>query len=271
MEETTAEYAVQDLAPPVELRVRLRTTVAAKTDVGRVRENNEDKFEFFVPEDDRSLATRGHIYVVCDGMGGHEAGQIASELTSKTFIDVYRNHPSEDPMAAMNAAVQAANRFVLDNARTFPKRRGMGTTLTVLILIQDKAYVVNVGDSRIYRLRDGELQRLTVDHTVVEDYVRLGMLTEEEAQLHPHKHMLTRAIGQEGVVHPDIEVHDLVAGDLFLLCSDGVINHVEDTTIGETLRSRALGDAAWGLVGQALLGGGSDNATVLLVRVDEIL
>jgi protein phosphatase len=203
-------------------------------------------------------------------MGGHEAGQIASELTCKTFIDVYLNHPSADPMAAMSAAVQAANRFVLDNARTFPKRRGMGTTLTALILLQDQAYAVNVGDSRIYRLRNGELLRLTMDHTVIEEYVRAGLLTPEQAAVHPQKHVLTRAIGGDTDVRPDFEVHELKAGDTFLLCSDGVINHVDDDHLGELLRGRSPADAAWNIVGHALLGGGTDNTTVLIVRVDAL-
>jgi PPM family protein phosphatase len=270
MEETTAEYALDQLAPAVELRFKTRTTVAAKTDLGRVRENNEDKFEYYVTEDPRLLASKGHIYVVCDGMGGHEAGQIASELTCKTFIDVYLNHPSNDPFVALTAAVVASNRFVLDNARTFPKRRGMGTTLTGLILLQDQAYAVNVGDSRVYRMRDGELTRLTMDHTVIEEYVKLGMLTVEQAAVHPQKHVLTRAVGGEPDVKPDVDMYDLKAGDTYLLCSDGVINHVEDPQIGDLLRAKAPAEAAWSIVGQALQGGGSDNTTVLVVRVDEL-
>jgi protein phosphatase len=270
MDEITAEYAQDQLAPAVELRIRPWTTVAAKTDLGRVRENNEDKFEYFISEDPRVLASRGHVYVVCDGMGGHEAGQIASELTCKTFIDVYLNHPAADPVSALTAAVTAANRFVLDNARTFPKRRGMGTTLTAVVLIQDKAYTVNVGDSRVYRLRQGELLRLTMDHTVIEEYVKSGMLTPEQAAVHPHKHVLTRAIGGDAEVRPDIEVHDLKPGDTFLLCSDGVVNHLNDDQLGELMRSKSPSEAAWAIVGHALLGGGSDNTTVMVVRVDSL-
>lgn len=267
MEDTTAEYAKDQLVAPVDLRVRTRTTVACKTDVGRRRENNEDKFEYFIPEDEHTLATRGHIYVVCDGMGGHEAGQIASELACKTFIDVYRSHPAEDAAVAMHAAVAAANRFVMDNARTFPKRKGMGCTLTALILIQERFYVVNVGDSRIYLLRDGELIRLTSDHTVAEEYVVLGMLTKEQAEQHPQKHVLTRAIGAEPS-NADITSNEIQAGDVYMLCSDGIINHVEDDAIGDILRTKYPSEAAWSLVGQALVGGGSDNATAMVVRVD---
>src|SRR4051794_16751739 len=145
MEEITAEYAIEELAPAPELKARVAVSVACKTDLGRVRENNEDKFEFFIPEDDRTLAARGQIFLVCDGMGGHAAGQIASELATKTFIDVYLHHPSSEPSVAMEAGVAAANRFVLDVGRAIPSRRGMGTTLSGLILLQGEAFVVQVG------------------------------------------------------------------------------------------------------------------------------
>jgi PPM family protein phosphatase len=270
MDEITADYAVEELAPSEALQVRPRVTVAAKTDLGRVRENNEDKFEFFLPEDERALASRGMVFLVCDGMGGHAAGQIASELACKTFIDVYLHHPASDPAAAMAAGVHAAHRFVADVGRSVPSRRGMGTTLSGLILIQDRAYTVQVGDSRVYRWRSGDLRLLTQDHTWVEDMVRAGAITAEEGETHPYRHALTRAIGAEGDASPDIERHDLREGDRFLICSDGVMNHVSDDEIGRILDAHAPAEAAWKLVGQALLGGGSDNTTVLIVRVDAL-
>jgi PPM family protein phosphatase len=271
MDEITAEYAVDQIAPAQELRFRPVVTVACKTDLGRVRENNEDKFEYYIPEDDATLASRGQVFLVCDGMGGHAAGQIASELTAKTFIDVYLHHPSSEPEAAMTAAVSAANRFVNDVGRAVPSRRGMGTTLSGVILLQDKAYTVQVGDSRVYRLRQGEMAMLTRDHTWVEEAVANQMMSREEAEAHQYRHVLTRAIGTEGDVKPDIDHHDLKAGDLFMLCSDGLINHVSDDEIADTLRANpAPSDAAWRLVGQALLGGGSDNCTVMIVRLDDL-
>jgi len=271
MEEITAEYESGQLAPQTELRVRPKVTVACKTDLGRVRDNNEDKFEFYIPEDDPTLAGKGMVFVVCDGMGGHEAGQIASELTAKTFIDVYLNHPASEPETAMRSAVAAANRFVGDVARMVPGRKGMGTTLSALILIQDKAYTVQVGDSRVYRLRNSVIQMLTEDHTWVDEAVRRGMITPQEAETHPYKHVLTRAIGTEGEITPDIVLHDLAAGDIFLLCSDGLVNHVSDAEIGEYLGKYALAEAVWRLVGLALVNGGSDNCTVLAARVDELV
>jgi len=270
MDEITAEYTTEQLVPSVELRFVPKVTIAAKTDLGRVRENNEDKYEFFIAEDEATLASRGQVFLVCDGMGGHAAGQIASELACKTFIDVYLHHPSSDPAIAMSSGVQAANRFVVDVGRAVPSRKGMGTTLSGLVLLQDQAYVVQVGDSRIYRLRNGELLMLTHDHTWVDEAIRAGMLKPEEAETHPYKHVLTRAIGAEGDVKPDIEIFDLKQGDIFMLCSDGLVNHVHDDAIGEILRTKSPSEAAWTLVGQALLGGGSDNTTVMVVRIDEL-
>ncbi|RYG22039.1 Stp1/IreP family PP2C-type Ser/Thr phosphatase [bacterium] len=270
MDEITAEYEVEQLAPAEALRVIPRATVAAKTDLGRVRENNEDKFEFYVPEDPRTLASKGSVYLVCDGMGGHAAGQIASELASKTFIDVYINHPGESPVTAMTTAVVAANRWVWENAKNNPQRKGMGTTLSVLILRQDEAFTVQVGDSRVYRLRDGVLEQLTGDHTWTDEAIRAGMITHEEARNHQYKHVITRAVGTEAQVVPDVVRHELQAGDLFLLCSDGLLNHVEDDAIAEVLKGFSPPDACWRLIGQALQGGGSDNTTVMVVRIDAL-
>jgi protein phosphatase len=270
MDEPTAEYATEQLAPAAELKIRVRATVACKTDLGRVRENNEDKFEYYVSEEDAVLATRGAIYLVCDGMGGHAGGQFASELTAKTFIDVYLHHPSADPQIAMAAAVSAANRFVLDVGRAIPARQGMGTTLSGVILIQDKAHIVQVGDSRVYRLREGTLEQLTEDHTWIDEALKLKLITPEEAEVHPYKHVLTRAVGTEGEISPDLFVHELAVGDLFMLCSDGLINHVEDPVIRQILGEHDPAQAVWKLVGTALQNGGSDNCTVMVVRIDAL-
>lgn len=270
MDEITAEYSSDQLAPSTELRFTPKVTVACKTDLGRVRENNEDKFEYYIPEDPATLASRGLIFLVCDGMGGHAAGQIASELTTKTFIDVYLHHPSADASVAMAAGVAAANRFVCQVGQAVPARRGMGTTLSALVLLQDKAYTVQVGDSRIYRLRQGELLMMTHDHTWVDEQIRAGVLTPAEAENHPYKHVLTRAVGTEGEVQADIELHDLKPGDLYMLCSDGVMNHVGDDRIAELMADGAPSEIAWKIVGEALVGGGSDNTTVMVVRLDAL-
>ncbi len=270
MEEITAEYATETLVKAPELRVVPKVTVACKTDLGRVRENNEDKFEYYLPEDERELASRGLVFVVCDGMGGHEAGQIASELSCKTFLHEYLNHPSFEPSVALESAVRAANRLVLDIARSIPSRRGMGTTLSALALLQDFAWIAHVGDTRIYRVRDAALELLTVDHTWVEEALRTGLIGPDEVNTHPHRHVLQRAIGTEDSLLVDVFQTDLRQGDLFLLCSDGLMNHVPDERIEEVLTESAPSEACWRLVGDALVGGGSDNTTVIVVRVDSL-
>jgi protein phosphatase len=268
--DVTAEFAREELAGSPWPAVRLRLSIAAKTDMGRVREHNEDKHEFFVPEDPATLAARGATFLVCDGMGGHAAGQVAAELAAKTFLDVYYSHSADQPEPALEAAVRAANRYVLDLARAIPGRRGMGCTLSAAILHQDRLLTVQVGDSRIYRLREGALTQLTRDHTFVEEMVRYGSLSREQAEAHPQRHVLTRAIGGDDPVVPEIDAHDLAAGDLLLVCSDGLLNEVPDPEILRVLTSRGPAEAAWHLVGMALQAGGRDNVTVLLVRVDSI-
>ncbi len=268
MEESTAEYAVEQMVAAVELKVKPVVSVGAKTDIGRVRENNEDKYEFFLAESTTDLATKGHVFVVCDGMGGHEAGQIASELACKTFIDVYRNHPSDDAGVAGRAAVAAANRFINDVARAVPSRKGMGTTLSALFVVQGQGVIVQVGDSRVYRRRGSVCEQMTSDHTWVEETVKAGLMSREDAENHPYKHVITRALGTEQNVEPDVFLFALEEGDIYFLCSDGVTNHVSNERVGEILGGSTPSEAAWRLVGEALVGGGSDNATALVVRVD---
>jgi protein phosphatase len=268
VEEITAEFDVATLAPTADLHTRLQVVYGAKTDMGRVRDNNEDKYEFYLPDSDGELATRGLIFIVCDGMGGHEAGQFASELSVKTFIDVYRSHPSVDPVEAARAAVLAANRFVLDVSRAIPARRGMGTTLSALMLVQDKAIVSHVGDSRIYRLRDGQIEQITEDHTWVEETVKAGIMSREDAEMSQYRHAITRAIGSEDALNPDVFAIDLKVGDYFFICSDGVTNHVNPPEIESTLKENGPSAAVWTLVNLALAGGGSDNATGIAVRVE---
>ena len=270
MDEITAPYAVRELVEEVPLRVHLSTRVAAKTDLGRVRENNEDKFEFFVPSSDALLASRGHVYLVCDGMGGHSAGQIASELAAKTFIDVYLNHPASEASVAAVAAAHAANRFVRDVGTAIPSRRGMGTTLSGLMLIQDQAMIIQIGDSRVYRLRDGVLDQITTDHTWVEDVVQKGLMPREDAERHQYKHVIMQAIGGDADLAPDVFWLDLMPGDEFLLCSDGLTNHVSNPELHEVLAAAGPSEACWQLVNLALAGGGSDNCTALIVSVDAV-
>jgi protein phosphatase len=270
LEEITAEFALTDLVQAPPLLARAHVTIAAKTDLGRVRENNEDKFEFYVPTDVATLASKGQIFVVCDGMGGHAAGQFASELAAKTFIDVYLSHPSPDAKEAMSSAISAANRYVYEIATVVPNRRGMGTTFTGMILLQDRVYVIQVGDSRAYRLRGEELTQLMEDHTYMNEMVKIGALTVEQALNHPQKHVITRAIGVDASVSHDLFEYEMHEGDTYFLCSDGVLNHLDDETIRGLLIANDPAAATWKIVGQTLVGGGSDNTTALVVKINAI-
>ncbi|MBI3912546.1 MAG: Stp1/IreP family PP2C-type Ser/Thr phosphatase [Armatimonadetes bacterium] len=248
---------------------RLHTIVrmGAKTDLGRVRENNEDKFDFLEPEDPGVLATRGRVYAVADGMGGHAAGQIAAEVALNTFIRAYFTDASDDPQAALKQAVQIANGYLVEIARTIRSRSGMGTTLTAAVLRENELLAVQVGDSRLYLLRDGELRQITEDHSWVAEQVRRGALTEEEAELSPFRNVITRSLGGAPEVEPDLYAVQVQAGDRYLLCSDGLSGMVSADEIREILATESPSMVAWDLVQRANDCGGKDNITALVLDV----
>lgn len=267
--ETTAEFATDDfVAENVVLRLTPALKFGAKTDIGRLRENNEDKYEFRIPDAQHVLATRGATFIVCDGMGGAEAGQIASELATKTYLDVYYNHRSADPTDAARDAVKAANRFVNDVSRTVPGRQGMGCTLTALSFIQDEAILAHVGDSRAYAVSENDIKQISEEHTYVEEQVRLGMMTLSDAENSPYKHVLSRAVGAEREVTPQVERFPIQMDAMYVICSDGVSNELSDGDLLDIVTSNGPSEAAWRIVNDALLAGGRDNATVIVVHVE---
>jgi serine/threonine protein phosphatase PrpC len=230
----------------------------AATDVGRVRTNNED-----------SLLVESPLFAVADGMGGPAAGEVASAIAVATLKAAFATDHSRDVLAE---AVRRANEAIFDRAREDPALRGMGTTLTAVALVDedgdDVLAVVNVGDSRAYRMRDGELERLTDDHSLVEEMVRTGRLTADEASIHPQRHILTRALGVQPSVEVDCFGVTPFAGDRYLLASDGLMNEVSDRDIAGILRRHAdPDDAAQELVHLAKDNGGSDNVSVVVVDV----
>ncbi len=232
------------------------------SDTGRVRDHNEDAFAA-----DPSLG----LYVVCDGMGGAAGGEIASRLAADTFLvearnatqDIVRRHRLREAALAANAAVFA-------EAARHPPLRGMGTTLVAVSVDRPAAqcWTVNVGDSRCYRLREGVLEQLTVDHSYLDEQVLSGRLTLEEAARSPLRSVITRAVGTEAHVEPDVAVHAIGAGDLLLLCSDGLTCEIDDGVIAHILKgSGSLPELAQHLVDAANHSGGRDNISVVLVRV----
>jgi protein phosphatase len=272
--EITAPFETEQLAegwegkaapavPQVDAVLRL----GARTDLGQVRENNEDKFDFIEPEDPAVLARKGRIFAVADGMGGHSAGQIASELALKVFIRTYYADSSADVEASLVRAVQAANSYVVDVARAIPGRSGMGTTLTAAVVRDDDLFIAQVGDSRLYLLRSGAIQQITEDHSWVAEHVRRGTMTPEEAEVSPHRNVITRSLGGAPEVEPDIFAVKIEVGDRYLLCSDGLNGMVADAHLLEVGGAHSPSVAAWNLVELANEQGGKDNITVLILDV----
>jgi protein phosphatase len=229
-----------------------------KTHTGLQRRDNED-----------SKFARAPVFVVADGMGGAQAGEVASRMA----IDVFEQGLPPDGTAEerLAARVREANRRIHDLSRTQHERAGMGTTLTAAYLAGDELVIAHVGDSRAYLFRDGELKRLTQDHSLVDELVRRGKLTEEQAAEHPQRSIITRALGPEARVEVDTWSYPVRAGDVVLLCSDGLTSMVSEERVAEILDSVAdLDSAAQALIDEANAEGGRDNITVVLFRLEDV-
>jgi PPM family protein phosphatase len=251
-------------------KVSVSLLFGARTDLGKIRENNEDKFEFFITDDEETLARKGCLFAVADGMGGHSAGQIASELALKTLIDHYYRDSTPLVLESLRAGLQKANALIFDAARIVPDRSGMGTTLTALLIRGREAFVAHVGDSRCYMLRHGKLTLLSEDHSWVAEQVRMGGITEEEARYSPYRNVITRSLGTNPNVDVDLLELELELGDRFLLCSDGITGDLSIDEISSILGVGPPSRAAWDLVDAALDKGGQDNATAVVVSVQSI-
>jgi serine/threonine protein phosphatase PrpC len=240
--------------------------VAVKlTDTGRVRPHNEDYVDFYEPADPQERARKGAIYLVADGMGGHQAGEVASRGAVELAIQRYYADPSRDVGKSLVRAVQAANQQIHAQAQADPSKAGMGTTLVAAVVLGRRVYVANVGDSRAYLINQTKMAQITEDHSWVEEQVRAGLLTHEQAKRHPQRNLVTRALGSKPVVEVDLFEGEISRGDALLLCSDGLTGRVEDREIATIIREHPPREAAQLLVGAANERGGSDNITVLIV------
>jgi protein phosphatase len=234
------------------------TETVWRTDTGRQRRENED-----------SAYVRAPVFVVADGMGGAQAGEVASRIAVETFE---RGLPgSGTPEGRLAELVRDANQRIYDRSRAEHGRAGMGTTLTAAYLADGDLAIAHVGDSRAYLLRDGQLTRLTQDHSLVDELVRQGKLTEAQAAEHPQRSIITRALGPEPEVEVDTFSYPMRSGDVLLLCSDGLTSMVSEDRMAEILRgSTTLDEAADRLIDEANEAGGRDNITVVLSRLGEV-
>ena len=237
-----------------------------KTDVGLRRHENQDTFAV---EQGKKLL----IAVVCDGMGGAEGGQIASSVAVETFMKEMRaliraDMTAEQLRELASFCVAKANTAVYQRALQDPAYQGMGTTLVSAVAEEKYAIVCNIGDSRAYLIRDGEITRITHDHSVVQTLVENGNITAEEARTHPNRNLITRALGVSANIVPEYNRCEIEEGDILLLCTDGLTNMVADDDIAQVLREVPFFDATSILVDRALQAGGQDNITVLLMGVE---
>ncbi len=231
---------------------------AFRTDVGKVRANNQDA---------PIVSEKLRLYGVADGMGGHKGGEVAS---TSARDDLLRELEGKTPsVAALSSAIEEVNRQIYHQQEHDDALTGMGTTLSVLWMSDNFVYIGHVGDSRVYLLRDGEFKQMTLDHSLVEQLVREGVLTEEEAQNHPMRNIITRAIGTDESVEVDVVVEERRKGDLWLACSDGLHGLVDDRQMRDALRQYAPEKAADVLLKAALDAGGRDNVTLVIVHDGE--
>lgn len=231
-------------------------------DVGRCRDINQDYI--FLSEE--PMGNLPNLFLVADGMGGHRAGDLASEYTVSRVCEAVTKSMQKIPFQILKGAFQYANQKLIEKAGESPAYAGMGTTLVAVTVQDDTAYVANVGDSRLYKI-GRTIEQITEDHSLVEEMVRMGEISKEEARNHPEKNIITRAIGVSETVEPDYFDTKLEKGECLLLCSDGLSNMLEDAQIKEILDRRTdLRSGAEELVREANRNGGKDNIAVVLIE-----
>jgi protein phosphatase len=252
----------------------MRVRFAGGTDVGRKRDHNEDSI--FLPLDDR-------LAIVADGMGGHASGEVASQLAVETIVSHFKktkemqvltwpfkvDRDMRGEINRMNTSIMLANLEINEQAAANPEQKGMGTTVDAIWFLDDTIIIGHVGDSRVYRMHDGELLQVTEDHSLINDYIKMKRVTAEEAENWPHKNVIVRALGMKDTVQVDIITETPRVGDVYLLCSDGLTDMVSDDQIEHMLRAAGdLDDAVEGLITAANEEGGVDNISVVLARLE---
>ena len=236
----------------------------AMTDIGRTRMVNQDYvFSCLEP-----IGNLPNLFIVADGMGGHQAGDFASSYSVKKFLESVSLSLQKNPHKIFQDAIRYANKELIEKSRSNPELKGMGTTMVVLTIVGDKAYVANVGDSRLYLMRD-ELTQITIDHSLVQEMIRLGELTKETARNHPDKNIITRAVGAGKEIKADFFEFTLTKNSILLMCSDGLSNMVDDEQIASLLKSAKTPEKIGKkLVETANRNGGKDNIAVIVINSD---
>ncbi len=235
----------------------------AKTDIGNKRKMNQDFFYC----SNHNVGSFQNLFIVADGMGGHKAGDHASRLCVESIVNSIKASKHNTPVTVLNEAVLSANEAVYNEANKNSAYEGMGTTVVACTLYEDKLYIANIGDSRLYIIND-DISQITKDHSLVEEMVKNGNITESEARIHPQKNIITRALGIDLRVHADYFEIDVKRSDIVLMCTDGLTNMIEDDDIEYIVKhSNSLEKAVDALIAKANENGGNDNITVILAEI----
>ncbi len=250
--------------------LHLHTATAAATDVGRRRSGNEDSYDIWVSDGSGGEHAADTLIVVCDGMGGSNAGEVASRMAAETVVRVFSEDTSGDAAKALGRALEIANDEVYEHGRSRVDLNGMGTTCTAIALKGDEVSFGHVGDSRAYLIRDGRIRQITADHSLVAQLVARGQITAAEAKTDPRRNVVTRSVGVGPTVDVDAErlAEPLVPGDTLLVCSDGLHGQVPDDDLARLASGDSLEQACRQLIALANERGGPDNITVALARLE---
>ncbi len=253
----------------------MKLNSAGRTHVGMKRTHNEDSLRLFREE---------NLFIVADGMGGHASGEVASQMSVETLSEFFRSTAEDDEITwpyklekgrkyeenRVVTGIKLSNRRIFESAQRDTKLKGMGTTLVVTFFVNDTAYIGHVGDSRVYRYRNGALFQITEDHSLLNDYIKMRQLTPEEIEAFPHKNVIVRALGMKETVQVDIASEQPEKGDVYLLCSDGLNGMVTDEDLASILADEGndLDKCCEVMIDAANQNGGTDNITIILVRFE---
>ena len=254
----------------------MRVRFAGETNVGMKRTHNEDNL--YLPTDER-------LAIVADGMGGHASGEIASQMAVETVVEFFKSTQEDTEITwpfkldrgyrydvnRLITGIKLANVKIFEAAQREPQYRGMGTTIVAALFLDDQVLIAHVGDSRLYRVRDGEIQQITEDHSLLNDYIKMKKLSADEIANFPHKNVIVRALGMKESVQVDLLTDQVRVNDTYLLCSDGLSGMVDDPKIHDLVRTEAdLDKATEKLIGAANAAGGVDNITVVMARLEPL-
>ena len=254
----------------IAMTTQFHLNVAQRSDIGRKRPVNEDSMISILPEDPQVMTKKGALFIVADGMGGHTAGDVASEMAVNLVRDAYYADESDDVDASLLQAMRQANTAIYRASQLqepLPEKNKMGTTCVAAVLIGDTVHIANVGDSRAYIVRGNQVIQISQDHSLVAEQVRAGVLTPDQAREHPDRNLIYRCLGEKADVEVDLFSQAVQEGDLLVLCTDGLSTQVSDEELQEIVQQFGPQESVYHLVERANEHGGLDNITAIVVRV----